>query len=89
MLGNVIYSNTGLGIDLDDAYADYERVRARLKQRGSALSADGLDVPAIAALLVMNNDDADVDDTAAALSEVFQYAGQKGGVGQLLGSVFL
>jgi hypothetical protein len=46
--------------DLDEAYADYEQVRSRLEQEGSSLSADGLDVPAIAALLVLNNDDADV-----------------------------
>ena len=51
-----------LDTDLDQAYKDYEKVRRRLTKEGSALEADGLDTPAIAALLVMNNDDADVTE---------------------------
>ena len=55
--------------DLDEAYEDYERLRVHLEERGTALKADGLDIPAIAALLTMNNDDADVDEFLGAYSE--------------------
>ncbi len=43
--------------DLDASVEEYERLRHQLEREGTALSADGLDVPAIAALLLMNHDE--------------------------------
>ena len=43
--------------DLDASIEEYEAVRHKLEREGTALSADGLDVPAIAALLLMNHDE--------------------------------
>ncbi len=54
-------------VDLDEAASVevYERVRSRLDRDGR-ISADGLDPAALAALLVLNRDDDDVDDFLAA-----------------------
>lgn len=43
--------------DLDASVEDYEKLRHQLEREGTALTADGLDVPAIAALLLMNHDE--------------------------------
>jgi hypothetical protein len=43
--------------DLDASVEEYEVLRQRLEREGTALAADGLDVPAIAALLLMNHDE--------------------------------
>jgi hypothetical protein len=43
--------------DLDASVEEYEQLRQKLKTIGSALEADGLDIPAIAALLLMNHDE--------------------------------
>ncbi len=46
--------------DPDTAYAEYERVRTELERLGDALESDGLVLPAIAALLLLNHDEANV-----------------------------
>jgi uncharacterized membrane protein YgcG len=51
-----------LGDDLDNSVERYARVQDALEQRGRTLKRDGLDLDAIAALLVLNNDEAAVDD---------------------------
>ena len=43
--------------DLDDAVERFEKVRAALDVQGDVLTRDGLDVSAIAALLLMNRDE--------------------------------
>ncbi|MBA2338258.1 MAG: TPM domain-containing protein, partial [Acidimicrobiia bacterium] len=48
--------------DLDTAAARYEKARVTLEEQGSALTADGLAIPAVAALLLMNNDDDDIPE---------------------------
>ncbi|NNF68829.1 MAG: hypothetical protein HKN01_03585, partial [Acidimicrobiia bacterium] len=48
--------------DPDEAYREYEAVRVTLEKEGDALEADGLDIPAVAALLLMNHDESDVDE---------------------------
>ncbi len=55
--------------DLDTAVTRYEKVRVTLEERGAALTADGLDVPAVAALLLMNNDDDDIDEFLAVYAD--------------------
>ncbi len=52
--------------DLDASVEDYEVLRDKLEKEGTALEADGLDVPAIAALLLMNHDETSVGDFVAA-----------------------
>jgi uncharacterized membrane protein YgcG len=52
--------------DLDASVEDYEILRDKLERAGTALEADGLDVPAIAALLLMNHDETNVEDFVAA-----------------------
>ncbi|MBT8216139.1 MAG: TPM domain-containing protein [Acidimicrobiia bacterium] len=51
-----------LGDDLDNSVERYARVQDALERRGRNLKQDGLDLDAIAALLVLNNDEAAVDD---------------------------
>ncbi|MCJ7725408.1 MAG: TPM domain-containing protein, partial [Acidimicrobiia bacterium] len=46
--------------DPDAAIERYETVRADLEREGGVLSSDGLQLPAIAALLLMNRDEANV-----------------------------
>ncbi len=53
---------TDLVDDPWEAVARYERVRTTLEREGDALVADGLEIPALAALLLMNNDDDDLDE---------------------------
>lgn len=48
--------------DVDDAVADYERVRAALTERAPELEGDGLSIPAVAAFLLMNNDEDAIDE---------------------------
>ena len=48
--------------DVGDAVADYERVRAILNERAPELERDGLSVPAVAAFLLMNNDEGAIDE---------------------------
>jgi hypothetical protein len=55
--------------DLDSVTARYEAARTTLEQRGTALEADGLAIPAVAALLLMNNDDEDIDEFLAIYSD--------------------
>ena len=55
--------------DVDDAVADYERVRVVLEERGSSISADGLSIPAVAAFLLMNNDEDAIDEFLASYEE--------------------
>ena len=43
--------------DLDASVEEYETLRHKLEREGTALAADGLDVPAVAALLLMNHDE--------------------------------
>ncbi len=52
--------------DVDSSYARYEALRQTLDAQGSMLSRDGLSIPAIAALLLMNNDAEDVNEFIAA-----------------------
>ncbi len=47
---------TDIGEDPEEAVRQYEEVRRRLSSEGNTLTADGLEIPAIAALLMMNND---------------------------------
>ncbi|CAN5418979.1 hypothetical protein BH24ACT7_BH24ACT7_20970 [soil metagenome] len=56
--------------DLDSATARYERARTALVEQGSALTADGLAVPAVAALLLMNNDDDDIPEFLEVYTEL-------------------
>jgi len=42
--------------DPDRAIEEYEELRQRLEAEGDILASDGLDIPAISALLLMNND---------------------------------
>lgn len=42
--------------DADAAFELYEKLRHQLEEEGDILKADGLDIPALAALLLMNND---------------------------------
>jgi len=58
-----------LSDDTDSSYERYETVRMSLEERGDMLSRDGLSIPAIAALLLMNNDDEDVDDFISAYEQ--------------------
>jgi hypothetical protein len=51
-----------LGDDLDNSVERYARVQHALGLRGRSLKQDGLDLDAIAALLVLNNDEAAVED---------------------------
>ncbi len=51
-----------LETSVDTSYEDYERVRQELTSTGDVLARDGLDIPAVAALLLMNNDEADVGE---------------------------
>ena len=55
-----------LGDDLDDSVERYAKVQYALERQGRTLKQDGLDLDAIAALLVLNNDEAAVDDFVAA-----------------------
>ena len=55
-----------LSDDVDASYRRYEALRQTLEAKGSMLSRDGLSIPAITALLLMNNDAEDVDDFIAA-----------------------
>lgn len=55
-----------LSDDADASYASYEALRQTLEANGSMLSRDGLSIPAITALLLMNNDAEDVDEFIAA-----------------------
>ncbi|MDX2342986.1 MAG: TPM domain-containing protein [Acidimicrobiia bacterium] len=58
-----------LSDDVDASYRRYEAVRQTLETQGAMLSRDGLSIPAIAALLLMNNDADDVGDFVAAYEE--------------------
>jgi hypothetical protein len=51
-----------LGDDLDNSVERYARVQDELERRGKTLKQDGLDLDAIAALLVLNNDESAVGD---------------------------
>ena len=51
-----------IGDDPDAAVARFETVRSELESAGSRLETDGLDVPAIAALLLLNNDASNVQE---------------------------
>lgn len=51
-----------LGDDLDNSVERYARVQDALEQRGRTLKQDSLDLDAIAALLVLNNDEAAVEE---------------------------
>ncbi len=55
-----------LSDDADASYRRYEALLQTLETKGSMLSRDGLSIPAITALLLMNNDADDVDDFVAA-----------------------
>jgi len=48
--------------DADAAFEKYEKLRVRLEEQGTTLKADGLAIPAVAALLLMNNDEDVVED---------------------------
>ncbi len=52
--------------DADASYRKYEALRQTLELKGSMLSRDGLSIPAITALLLMNNDAEDVDEFVTA-----------------------
>lgn len=51
---------TDLDLDSEAALDRYERLRNHLERHGDSLSDDGLDVPAVAALLLMNRDEDNV-----------------------------
>ncbi len=51
-----------LSDDVDASYRRYEALRQTLETEGAALSRDGLSIPAVSALLLMNNDGDDVGD---------------------------
>jgi hypothetical protein len=55
-----------LSDDVDASYRRYEALRQTLETRGAMLSRDGLSIPAVAALLLMNNDAEDVGDFVTA-----------------------
>ena len=55
-----------LSDDVDASYRRYEALRQTLEDKGGALSRDGLSIPAVTALLLMNNDAEDVDEFLAA-----------------------
>jgi hypothetical protein len=55
-----------LSDDADGSYRLYESLRQTLETKGAMLSRDGLSIPAITALLLMNNDAEDVDEFVAA-----------------------
>ncbi|MDJ0925180.1 MAG: hypothetical protein QNJ77_11515, partial [Acidimicrobiia bacterium] len=55
-----------LSDDVDASYRRYEALRQTLESHGSMLSRDGLSIPAITALLLMNNDADDVGEFIAA-----------------------
>ena len=55
-----------LSDDADASYRKYEALRQSLELNGAMLSRDGLSIPAITALLLMNNDAEDVDEFIAA-----------------------
>ncbi len=55
-----------LSEDADASYRSYEALRQTLESQGAMLSRDGLSIPAITALLLMNNDADDVEDFIAA-----------------------
>ncbi len=52
--------------DADRAFTRYEKVRQELEEKGSALTADGLEVAAVAALLLLNRDEDSVPEFIAA-----------------------
>jgi hypothetical protein len=51
-----------LSDDVDASYRRYEALRQILEKHGAMLSRDGLSIPAVTALLLMNNDAEDVGD---------------------------
>src|SRR5690606_1977088 len=51
-----------LGTDPDDATERYNAVLETLRRSSSTLLQDGVDLPSLAAFLVMNNDEEDVDE---------------------------
>jgi hypothetical protein len=55
-----------LSDDVDASYLRYEALRQTLEADGAALSRDGLSIPAVTALLLMNNDADDVGEFIAA-----------------------
>ncbi len=55
-----------LSDDVDASYRRYEALRQTLETKGAMLNRDGLSIPAVTALLLMNNDAEDVDDFIAA-----------------------
>ncbi len=55
-----------LSDDVDASYRRYEALRQTLETKGAMLGRDGLSIPAVTALLLMNNDAEDVDDFIAA-----------------------
>ncbi len=55
-----------LSDDVDASYRRYEALRQTLETQGAMLSRDGLSIPAVTALLLMNNDAEDVGDFIAA-----------------------
>ncbi len=55
-----------LSDDTDSSFERYEVLRQTLEAEGSMLSRDGLSIPAITALLLMNNDAEDVGEFIAA-----------------------
>lgn len=52
--------------DIGESVERYEQVRRELKDKGGALTQDGLDIDAIAAFLLLNNDERNVDGFLAA-----------------------
>ncbi|HSM01100.1 MAG TPA: TPM domain-containing protein [Acidimicrobiia bacterium] len=48
--------------DVDEAVRRYETLRTHLEEEGDVLARDGLDIPAITALLLMNRDEDHVKD---------------------------
>jgi uncharacterized membrane protein YgcG len=60
---------TDLTADEGEALGRYQALLSRLERDGSQLRTDGLDLPAVAAFLVMNNDEGAVDEFLAAYRE--------------------
>jgi uncharacterized membrane protein YgcG len=58
-----------LGTEPDDAAQRYNVVLAALREGSSTLLQDKVDLPSLAAFLVMNNDEDDVDDFVASYEE--------------------
>ncbi len=54
--------------DADRAYTRYERVRQELDDKGVELKQDGMDIAAVAALLLLNRDEESVPEFLAAYS---------------------